>query len=124
MSNSTSTTINEQVTKHLEEIKFGIETSSDYFKPQPDKVYLIKIDPQRDKIVPVETDRFKDAKGNPVKRYQFKITHVNTGTEQLWDTSKTVCLQIIEQLKKGFTALKVVRIGADRSTVYTIEGVQ
>ena len=50
----TSTTINEQVTKHLEEIELEIETSSAYFKPNPGKVYLIKIDPQRDKIVPIQ----------------------------------------------------------------------
>ena len=118
------TLINEQITKHFEEIELEIETSSAYFKPNPGKVYLIKIDPQRDKIVPIQNDRFKDANGNPIKRYEFKIMHINTEKEQLWDTSKTVCLQIIEQLKKGFTALKIVRIGADRSTVYTIEGVQ
>ena len=50
----TSTTINEQVTKHFEEIELEIETSSAYFKPNPGKVYLIKIDPQRDKIVPIQ----------------------------------------------------------------------
>ena len=50
----TSTIINEQVTKHFEEIELEIETSSAYFKPNPGKVYLIKIDPQRDKIVPIQ----------------------------------------------------------------------
>jgi hypothetical protein len=30
---------------------------------------MIKMDPQKDKIVPVENDRFKDAYGNPIKRY-------------------------------------------------------
>jgi hypothetical protein len=72
----------------------------------------------------VETKRFKDAQGRPPKRYEFKIAHVNNGKEQLWDTSKTVCSQIIEELKKGFTVLKVTRNGSDRSTTYTIEGVQ
>ena len=123
MSNS-MTSINEQITKHFEEIELEIETSSAYFKPNPGKVYLIKIDPQKDKIVPIQNDRFKDANGNPIKRYEFKIMHVNTGKEQLWDTSKTVCLQIIEQLKKGFNVMKVTRTGADRSTTYQIEGVQ
>jgi hypothetical protein len=38
--------------------------------------------------------------------------------------SKTVCLQIIEQIRKGFKVLKVVRTGSDRSTTYSIEGMQ
>jgi hypothetical protein len=33
-------------------------------------------------------------------------------------------LQIIEQLRKGFNVMKVVRTGVDRSTKYQIEGVQ
>jgi hypothetical protein len=82
------------------------------------------LDPQNDKIVPVENDRFKDANGKPIKRYETKITHVNNGREQTWTVSKTVCLQIIEQLRKGFTTLKVTRNGSDRNTTYTIEGVQ
>ena len=86
--------------------------------------YVIKMDPQRDKIIPIENDRFKDANGKPIKKYECKITHVNNGREQLWDTSKTTCLQIIEQLRKNFTVLKVVRTGTDRSTTYQIEGVQ
>ncbi|MGA6923959.1 MAG: hypothetical protein WBY22_13630, partial [Nitrososphaeraceae archaeon] len=102
-----------------------LETSSAYFKPKPSKVYMIKLDPQNDKIgIPVETDRFKDAQGNPIRRYEVKITHVNNGKEQLWDTSKTVCTQIIAELRKGFTVLKVERTGADRSTTYAIAGVQ
>ncbi len=117
--------LNEKVQSNLDEAEQELETSSAYFKPKPGKVYMIKLDPQNDKIgVPVDTDRFKDAQGNPVRRYEVKITHVNNGKEQLWDTSKTVCRQIIEELKKGFTVLKVIRTGADRSTTYTIEGVQ
>jgi hypothetical protein len=54
----------------------------------------------------------------------MQIAHVNNGKEQLWDTSKTVCLDIVNWLKKGFAVLKVTRVGADRSTKYTIEGVQ
>ena len=72
----------------------------------------------------VQTDRFKDAQGKPLTRYQFKLAHVNNGKEQLWDTSKTVCSEIIAELKKGFTVLKVTRNGSDRNTTYTIEGVQ
>jgi hypothetical protein len=87
------------------------------------RTYVIKLDPQN-KIVPRENERFKDANGKPLKRYEVKITHVNNGKEQLWDTSKTVCLQIIGELRKGFTTLKLTRNGSDRNTTYTIEGVQ
>lgn len=123
MSNSTST-ISEQAKIYLDEIEQEVETSSAYFKPKPGTTYMIKMDPQHDKIIPIENDRFKDANGKPIKRYECKITHVNNGREQLWDTSKTTCLQIIEQLRKNFTVLKVVRTGTDRSTTYQIEGVQ
>ena len=123
MSNSTST-ISEQAKIYLDETEQEIETSSAYFKPKPGTTYIIKMDPQHDKIIPIENDRFKDANGKPIKRYECKITHVNNGREQLWDTSKTTCLQIIEQLRKNFTVLKVVRTGTDRSTTYQIEGVQ
>src|SRR5918992_304103 len=114
----------ETMLKNLEEIEDEIQTSSQYFKPAPDKTYIIKLDPQKDKIVPVENDRFKDANGNPIKRYECKITHVNNGREHIWTVSKTVCLQIIEQLKKNFTTLKVTRRGTDRTTTYAIEGIQ
>jgi hypothetical protein len=109
---------------NLSEIEEEIETSSQYFKPKPDKTYVISMDPQRDKIVPTEYDRFKDANGNPLKRYECRITHVNSGREQKWTVAKTVCLQIIEQLKKNFTVLRVIRHGSDRATTYTIEGMQ
>lgn len=36
------------------------KTSSAYFKPKPGKVYMIKMDPQNDKIVPIENERFKE----------------------------------------------------------------
>jgi hypothetical protein len=109
---------------NLEFIEEEIETSSLYFKPKPGKTYVVRLDPQNEKIIPVENDRFKDANGRPIKRYQCKITHVNNGKQQLWDTSKTVCLQIIGELRKGFKVLKISRTGADISTTYSIEGVQ
>ena len=45
-------------------------------------------------------------------------------TERNLGSSKTVMQQIIEQLRKGFTVLKVTRTGADRNTTYQIEGIQ
>jgi len=82
------------------------------------------VDLDKHKIKPVENERFKDAHGKRLKRYEFIIIHVNNQKEQIWTVSKTVCLQILEQLRKGFTVLKVTRTGADRSTTYQIEGVQ
>lgn len=130
MSNQTSSQeqqkqgISESVAGNLASIEEEIETSSQYFKPKPGKMYVIKMDPLNDKIVPVENDRFKDSSGKPVKRYDCKITHVNSSKTQTWSVSKTVCLQIIEQLRKGFTVLKVLRQGSDRNTIYAIEGMQ
>ena len=121
---SQSESESESVAENLASIEEEIETSSQYFKPKPDKTYVISMDPKKDKIVPAENDRFKDANGNPLKRYECKITHVNSGREQKWTVAKTVCLQIIEQLKKNFTVLRVTRHGSDRATTYTIEGVQ
>lgn len=129
---STNTTLNQDKDKelsqnainNLQSIQEEIETSNQYFKPTPDKIYFLKLDPHKDKIVPTENERFKDVNGKPIKRYECKITHVNNAREQTWTVSKTVCLQIIEQLRKGFTVLKVTRRGTDRNTIYTIEGVQ
>jgi hypothetical protein len=112
------------MTANLDEIEQEIETSSVFFKPKPGKTYIIKMDPENDKIVSKEDDRFKDAQGKPIKRYECKITHVNNGRTQLWHVPKTVCMQIIEKLRENFTVLKVTRFGADRSTTYEIEGVK
>jgi hypothetical protein len=61
---------------NLSEIEEEIETSSQYFKPKPENTYVIRMDPRNDKIVPVENDRFKDANGKPLKRYECKIPQI------------------------------------------------
>jgi hypothetical protein len=38
--------------------------------------------------------------------------------------SKTVCLAIFAELRKGFKVLKVERIGEDRGTIYRIQVVE
>jgi hypothetical protein len=58
------------------------------------------------KIVQVENDRFTDSQGNPQKRYELIIQHVNNGKEQVWTISKTVCLAIAE-LQKGSRFLRL-----------------
>ena len=108
---------------NLQFIEEEIEASSQYFKAKPGKTYVIKMD-RNDRIVPRETDRFRDANGKPIKRYECNITHVNSMKKQIWSVSKTVCLQIIARLKEGFTVLEVTRQGSDRSTTYNIKGVQ
>ena len=55
--------LSESAAGNLASIEEEIETSSQYFKPIPGKVYMIKMDPQNDKILPVQNDRFKDPRG-------------------------------------------------------------
>jgi hypothetical protein len=109
---------------NLDEIELDVTTSSQYFKPRAGTVYMIQIDLDKHSIQPVESEQFKDSKGKPLKRYELVITHVNNGKEQVWTVSKTVMLQITEQLRKGFKVLKIVRTGEDRTTTYKVEGVQ
>jgi hypothetical protein len=109
---------------NLDEIELDVTTSSQYFKPRPGTTYVVQVDLDKHRIQPVETAKFTDSNGKPLKRYELIIVHVNNQKEQVWTVSKTVCLQIIEQIRKGFKVLKVVRTGSDRSTTYSIEGIQ
>jgi hypothetical protein len=115
--------LSETALENLTAIEDEIETSSAYFKPKPDKVYMISINPE-EKIEPRLNDRFKDAQGSPVIRYEIKVIHINNNKTQLWETSKTLCAQIIGELKKGFKVIQVQRFGEDRKTVYKVQGVQ
>jgi hypothetical protein len=124
MSYNMTPTISESAKSNIDEIELDLVTSSQYFKPRPGTTYVIKVDLDKHKIKPVENPKFTDAKGVPLKRYKLVIIHVNNQKEQIWTVSKTVCLQIIEQIRKGFRTMKVTRTGSDRSTFYTIEGVQ
>lgn len=127
MSNQTSkqkTELDPKAKSNLQSLEEEIETSSQYFKPQPDNVYMISIDPRKDEIRPVVNDRFKDANGKLIKRYEVLITHINNGKQQIWSVSKTVVMQLLALLKKNYTTMKVVRFGTDRTTTYQIEGVQ
>jgi hypothetical protein len=123
MSNATST-ICKQAQSNIDEIELDVISSSQYFKPRPRTTYVIQVDLDKHKIKPVENPKFTDAQGKPLKRYELVIVHVNNQKEQIWTVSKTVCMQIIEQIRKGFNTLKITRTGTDRSTTYQIEGVQ
>jgi hypothetical protein len=121
---SMTPSISEKAQSNINEIELDLVTSSQYFKPRPGTTYVIQVDLDKHKIKPVENPRFTDTLGKPLKRYELVIVHVNNQKEQVWTISKTVCLQILEQLRKGFRVLKVIRTGADRSTTYQIEAVQ
>lgn len=123
MSNATST-ISKQTQNHIDEIELDVISSSQYFKPRPGTTYVIQVDLDKHQIKPVKNPRFTDSQGKPLKRYELVIVHVNNQKEQIWTISKTVCMQIIELIRKGFNTLKVTRSGTDRSTTYQIEGVQ
>lgn len=103
MSNQTSS-ISEQAQSNLDEIELDVTISSQYFKPIPGIAYVIRVDLDKHKIKPVENPKFLDAQGKPLKKYEFIITHINNQKEQIWTVSKTVCLQILGELRKGFTA--------------------
>jgi hypothetical protein len=115
--------ISDTALENLTSIEDEIETSSHYFKPKPDKVYILSINPE-ERIEPRLNERFKTADGKPTIRYEMRITHINNGKQQLWETSKTLCAQIVSELKKGFKVLEVQRFGEDRGTVYKVQGVQ
>ena len=117
------TKLSDKALGNLTAIEDEIETSSQYFKPKPDKEYLLSINPE-ERIEPRLNDRFKDTQGRPVIRYEVKISHINNGKQQLWEVSKTLCGQIVSELKKGFKVLQVQRFGEDRGTVYKVSGVQ
>ena len=115
--------ISDKALNNLTAIEDEIETSSQYFKPKPDKVYVISINPDV-RIEPRLNERFKTVDGKPTIRYEIKITHVNNGKQQLWEVSKTLCAQIVSVLKNGFKVIQVQRFGEDRGTVYKVQGVQ
>jgi hypothetical protein len=115
--------LSDKALENLTAIEDEIETSSQYFKPKPDKVYMISINAE-ERIDPRLNERFKGTDGKPSIRYEIKITHVNNGKQQLWETSKTLCNQIIGELKKGFKIIQVQRFGEDRGTIYKVQGIQ
>jgi hypothetical protein len=125
---STNSTQSQNLSKiaksNIEEIELDAISSSQYLKPKPGTTYVIQIDLDKHKIKPVENPKFTDAQGKPVKRYEFVVVHVNNQKEQIWTVSKMVCMQIIEQIRKGCKTLKVTRNGTDRSTTYNVEGIQ
>src|SRR5918995_3519901 len=114
--------LSEKARNNLSELDLELVTTSNYFKPEPEKTYVIRINPE-DKVSMVKNPKFADKDGYIPTRFEFKITHPNNGVEQLWTVSKTVCKQIAEELENGYTILEVTRHGSDRNTTYDVKGV-
>ncbi len=91
--------LGESAAGNLDSIEEEIETSSQYFKPKPGKTLYHNIRSSKRQGSSGRKRQVQGCNGNPIKRYECKITHVNSGREQKWTVSKTVCLQIIEQLR-------------------------
>jgi hypothetical protein len=82
--------------------------------------YIVEIDIDRHEIEVTESDRFK---AGPLR--VFVIKHVNNGVEQKWTVlSKTLVRQLMTEIRKGFKVMEIQRVGEDRSTTYTVEGIQ
>lgn len=94
------TTLSQKAQSNLEDLELELVSSSAYFKPEPEKRYMIKTDPENT-IEKVENPKFADANGKIIPRFEFKITHVNNNADQLRTVSKTVCKQILTELDKG-----------------------
>jgi hypothetical protein len=105
-----------------------MDTSGDYFKPQAGTTYTAEIDIDKHRIVPVESDKFHDSKGRPLKQYQFVVRHVGhvgNGIEQKWNvTYKGLLKDLMTGIRKNHKMFRITRNGQDRSTTYTIEGLQ
>src|SRR5215204_3260934 len=115
--------LSEKARQNLSELDLELVTTSAYFKPEPEKNYVIRTDPEN-KVAMVKNPKFADKDGYIPTRFEFKITHPNNGAEQLWTVNKTVCKQIKDELDKGFTILEVTRHGTDRNTTYNVKGLQ
>jgi hypothetical protein len=129
MSNKTQqANLSEKARQNLEALSERLQVSGTYFKPEPQHTYILKINPE-DKIEEIQNERFAivDPKTGETRiptRYEFKITHPNTGAEQLWTTSKMVATRLLSLLNEQYTVLKVKRIGTGKQTTYDIEGVE
>jgi hypothetical protein len=111
--------------ENLREIDLDLDTTSEYFKPKTGTTYELEIDIERNRIVPIESEKFKDAKGNPVKQYQFIVKHIGNGVEQKWNvTSKTLLNQLMDEIRKNRKVFRITRNGEDRGTTYQIEAAQ
>jgi hypothetical protein len=108
---------------NLREIELDLDASGEYFKPQTGTTYEIEIDIDKNRIVPIESDKFKDSKGRPLKQYQFILRHVGNNIEQKWNvTSKTLLRQLMGEIRQNHKLFRITRNGEDRGTTYSVQG--
>jgi hypothetical protein len=112
--------LSERARNNLSELDLEIVTSSQFFKPEPEKTYVIRIDPE-DKVSMVRNPKFADKDGYIPTRFEFKIQHPNNEVEQTFTVSKTLCKQLKDELDKGYQFLEITRHGSDRSTTWTVK---
>jgi hypothetical protein len=111
--------LSERARNNLSELDLELVTSSAYFKPEPEKTYV-----RQDMISMVKNPKFADKDGYIPTRFEFKIQHPNNGVEQTFTVSKTLCKQLKDELDNGYQFLEITRHGIDRSTTWTVKGVQ
>jgi hypothetical protein len=70
--------LSEQARNNLSELDLELVTSSEFFKPEPEKTYVIRINPEN-KVSMVKNPKFADKDGYIPTRFEFKITHPNNG---------------------------------------------
>jgi hypothetical protein len=115
--------LSDKAQSNLSELALTLVTASQWFKPEPEKTYIIRINPE-DKVNMVKNQKFADKDGYVPTRFEFKILHPDNNVEQTFTVSKTLCKQLVDELEKGFTFLQITRHGSDRSTTWTVKGVQ
>jgi hypothetical protein len=81
--------ISDNALNNLSELDLTLTTTSAYFKPEPEKTYVIYINPE-DKVNMVKNPKFADKDGNVPTRFEFHIKHINNDADQLWTVSKTL----------------------------------
>jgi hypothetical protein len=114
--------LSDKAASNLSELDLTLVTTSNYFKPEDAKTYMIYINPE-DKVEMVKNPKFASPDGYVPTRFEFHIKHIDNNAQQLWTVSKTACKQIVTELGRGFTVLQITRHGSDRSTIYDIKGV-
>src|SRR5918995_2275667 len=98
--------LSEKAINNLSELDLELVTTSAYFKPEPEKTYVIRINPE-DKVSMVKNPKFADKDGYIPTRFEFKVTDPNNGVTQTWTVSKTLCKQLADELNNGYTFLEI-----------------
>ena len=115
--------LTDKALSNLDMLEEEIETSSNYFKPRPDRIYMISMNPE-EKIEPRLNDRFKTQDGKPVIRYECKITHVNNGKAAIMGNLQDCSCPNNRRTQERIQGPAGSKVREDRGTVYKITGIQ